>query len=186
MQELTEIAAYDAPAEPFVDLFERHARERDQAHADAFLDALRGRLVLDIGSGGGDRAASFAGEGCKVLRVDTSAARCLPSRRRNLRVMAGDARTFFWVVKFHGIWANACLPDLVKTEVPAALARLERHLVPGGLLSCSVKEGGGIGAFSDLEFRALLPPHFSTLRFERVDAGGRPVLLTYLLRRGPA
>jgi SAM-dependent methyltransferase len=195
------IAAYDAHAAAFDERFERHFREYNLAHADAFLEALPGRLVLDIGSGGGNHAAYFASKGCKVLCADPSEAMVALCRRRKLRAVQARVQTFEWVAKFHGIWANACLLHLRKAELPDALARLDRYLMPGGVMGCSVKEGEGermetherfqgarrlFSYWSDAEFRALFTPRFELLRFERTVSSARTVFLKYLFRKGAA
>lgn len=195
------IAAYDAHAAAFDERFERHLHEYNLAHADAFLDALRGRMVLDIGSGGGNHAAYFAAKGCQMLCADPSEAMVTLCRRRKLHAVRAAAQDFEWIVKFHGIWANACLLHLRKAGLPAALARLDRYLLPGGVFGCSVKEGEGervetherfqgarrlFSYWSDAEFRALFPPRYELLRFERTVSSARTVFLKYLFRKGAA
>src|SRR5688572_30800449 len=193
------IAAYDTHAEAFDERFERHLQEFNLEHADAFLEALAGPLVLDIGSGGGNHAARFASRGFNVVCADPSAAMVAICRRRGLRAVRMDLRSFSWAVRFHGIWANACLLHLRKSELPAALERLERHLMPGGVFGCSVKEGEGermeahesfpgvrrfFSYYSEEEFSALVPKRFERLRFERTESSERTVFLKYLFRLG--
>jgi len=180
------IAAYDAHAEAFDARFERHLREFNLQHADAFLEALCGTNVLDIGSGGGNHAAYFAAHGRKVTCIEPSKGMRDLCRKRGLRTARGDLQTFSWVVRVHGIWANACLLHLRKAELPDAVERLERHLAPGGILGCSVKEGEGerleaherfpgarryFSYYADQEFRAYFtgvrPPPFRAHRHLR-------------------
>lgn len=191
------IAAYDDHAEAFDERFERHLQEFNLQHADAFLEALPGPIVLDIGSGGGNHAAYFAARGRKVTCIDPSKGMRALCRKRGLRVAAGNLRTFSWIVRVHGIWANACLLHLRKAELPDAIARLERHLLPGGVLGCSVKEGEGerwedherfagtrryFSYYADEEFRAWFAARFDLLRVERTPTSGRTVFLKYLFR----
>lgn len=191
------VAAYDTHAAAFDERFERHLREFNRQHADAFLEALNGPNVLDIGSGGGNHAAYFAARGRKVTCVEPSKAMRALCRKRGLRVANGDLRTFSWVVQVHGIWANACLLHLRKTELPDAVARLARHLASDGVLGCSVKEGEGEGLeaherfpgprrffsyYADAEFRACFMDRFDLLRFERTASSDRTVFLKYLFR----
>jgi hypothetical protein len=106
--------------------------------------------------------------------------------------------TFVWVVKFHGIWANACLLHLPKAGIPDAFARLDRHLVDGGAFACSVKEGEGermetherfpgarrhFSYYADDEFRAFFPDRYELLRFERSVITERTTFLKYLFRK---
>lgn len=192
------IAAYDAHAEAFDARFERHLQEFNLPHADAFLNAVLGRLVLDIGSGGGNHAAYFATRGFKPLCVDPSEAMVALCRRRKLKAVRMRLQDFVWITRFHGIWANACLLHLRKSEVPDALARLDRHLVEGGVIGCAVKEGEGermeaherfpgprrfFSYYSDAELRALFPPRYDLLRHERTVSSDRTVFLKYLFRK---
>lgn len=191
------IAAYDDHAEAFDERFERHLHEFNLRHADAFLEALPGPTVLDVGSGGGNHAAYFAARGRAVTCIEPSKGMRELCRKRGLRVSNGDLRTFAWVVRVHGIWANACLLHLRKEELPDAIARLERHLLPGGVLGCSVKEGEGerwedherfpgarryFSYYADEEFRARFAARFDLLRFERTGTSDRTVFLKYLFR----
>lgn len=198
---LETIAAYETHAEAFDERFERHLHEHNLAHADAFVAALRGRLVLDIGSGGGNHAAYFAAKGCVPLCADPSAAMVALCRRRKLKAVRASLQAFSWVVRFNGIWANACLLHVPKADLDAVLARLELHLMPGGVFACAVKEGEGermetherfpgarrfFSYHADEEFRARLLPRFELLRFERKATSDRTTFLKYLFRKAPA
>jgi SAM-dependent methyltransferase len=192
------IFAYDAHADAFDERFERHLREFNLQHADAFLGAAPGRLLLDIGSGGGNHAAYFTSKGFKPLCADPSEAMVALCRRRKLKAVRMRLQGFVWVTQFHGIWANACLLHLRKAETPDALARLDRHLVTGGVIGCAVKEGEGermetherfhgarrfFSYYSDAEFRALFSPRYELLRHERTATSDRTVFLKYLYRK---
>jgi SAM-dependent methyltransferase len=195
------VSAYDAHAEAFDERFERHMRAFNLAHADAFLEALSGRLVLDIGSGGGNHAAYFASKGLKPLCADPSEAMLALCRKRGLRAVRATAQDFSWTVRFHGIWANACLLHVPKAELADALARLDAHLLPGGAFACAVKEGGGermerherfpgarrfFSYYADEEFRARIPRRYALLRFERSATSDRTIFLKYLFRKPSA
>jgi SAM-dependent methyltransferase len=190
--------AYDAHVARFDERFEAHMREYNMGHATAFLEALPGRHVLDIGCGPGNYAVEFAARGFEVLCGDLSEGMVRLCRTKGLRAQVMDLETFELDARFDGVWANASLLHLRRSDVPAALARIVRHLVPGGVLGMDVKEGTGErmeehakfpGArrwfcyFSDAEIRALVSPWFDLLRFERTPTrNSETTFLKYVLR----
>ena len=191
-------AAYDRYPEVFDEKFERHMREYNLPHADAFLAALPGRRILDIGSGPGNHSAYFRDRGFEPLCGDPSEAMLRLCRMKGLRAEPMTLETFDLGRRFDGVWANASLLHLRKSDVPAALSRIDRHLCPGGAFGCDVKEGRGEGMeanqnypgtrhwfsyFADEELRDLLAPRFELLRYARgVTPGGGAVFLKYVLR----
>jgi len=195
-------AAYDAYADRFDDEYERHLRRYNLMHADAFAAALRGRSVLDLGAGPGNHAAYFASKGLDVLCGDLSEGMVALCRRKGLSAVRLDIESFGLPERFDGIWANACLLHLAKASVPSALDRIARHLEPGGVLGCSVKEGEGervetheeyegirrrFSYFCEEEFRALLSGRFDVERFERtVTRSKRTSFIKYVARLRPS
>lgn len=189
-------AAYDAYPERFDAEFESHMRRYNAGHMQAFLAAVAGRQLLDIGAGPGNYAAVFAARGFQVLCGDLSRAMVELCRSKGLTAELLDLETFEIAQRFDGIWANACLLHLPKSRVPAVLDRLARHLVPAGVLGCAVKEGEGeamlpdaeypgtrrfFSYFTHAEFQALLEDRFTVLRHERTASRtGKTVFIKYL------
>lgn len=196
------VAAYDAYAERFDEEYERHMRRYNLMHADAFAAALPGRSVLDVGAGPGNHAAYFAAKGLDVLCGDVSAEMVAICRRKGLSAIALDLETFGLPERFEGIWANACLLHVPKSSMTEVLDRVARHLVPHGVLGCSVKEGEGerieehdeypgirrrFSYYADDEFRALLFRRFVIERFERtITRSKKTVFLKYVARIRPS
>jgi SAM-dependent methyltransferase len=191
-------AAYDAYAARFDVEFESHMHRYNAAHTQAFMDAVAGRQLLDIGAGPGNYAVVFTARGFQVLCGDLSRSMVDLCRSKGLTADLLDLETFEIDRRFDGIWANACLLHLPRTHVPAALDRLARHLAPTGVLGCAVKEGEGEAMLSDpeypgarrffsyfthAEFSALLEERFTILRHERTVARtGKTVFIKYLAR----
>lgn len=189
-------AAYDAYAARFDSEFESHMRRYNAGHTQAFLDAVVGRQLLDIGAGPGNYAVVFTARGFQVLCGDLSRAMVALCRSKGLTAELLDLETFEIGRCFDGIWANACLLHLPKSHVPAVLDRLARHLAPTGVLGCAVKEGEGEGMlpdpeypgtrrffsyFTHAEFQALLQERFTILRHERTASQtGKTVFIKYL------
>jgi len=191
------VAAYDAYPHVVDERFRLHMRRHDLPHADAFLEAVPGGRILDIGAGPGHFGRYFASKGCETLCVEPSAAMRALCHANGLETVEAGALDFELSMRFDGIWANASLLHLPKAVIPDALERIERHLVPHGILGCSVKEGMGeryethesmpgtrrwFSYFSDDLFRELLLPRFELIRFERSRASARTTFLKYVVR----
>lgn len=192
------IAAYDAYPEQFDVSFESHMHRYNMAHTRAFMNAVPGLQILDIGAGPGNYATLFAAEGFKVLCGDVSQRMVALCRSKGLAAEQLDLETFELGRQFDGVWANACLLHLPKHQVADALDRLARHLVPSGFLGCAVKEGEGEAMLSDVEypgtrrffsyyshdeFSALLQDRFVVVRYERTASQTQQtVFLKYLAR----
>lgn len=137
---------YDTHAAPFV----AQTRNVDMAALrQRFLDALprrRGaaRRLLDAGCGAGRDARAFAQAGYDVAAFDASPAMVAAAQdHAGLPVRRMTFEAFVWESCFEGIWACASLLHVAEADLPEAIARLARHLVPGGVLYMSFKPGAG-------------------------------------------
>jgi len=119
-----------------------------KCHADFFISNLKGKRVLDVGSGPGRDAKYFASHGLNVAGIDLSqklitlAAKNVPAAR----FIKMDMRKLeFPESTFDGIWACASFLHIPKKEASSTLLEFRRVLRPGGLLFIAVKEGAGEG-----------------------------------------
>lgn len=166
-----------------------------QTQAEAFvaatrvvdMSALRGRFlaalpvraagpqrILDAGSGSGRDARAFRALGHAVSAFDAAPA-MVAATESHAGVPARLMRfeTFAWEHPFEGIWACAALLHVARADLPGALARLVAHLVPGGVLYLSFKQGRGTRVRDGR-------------RFTDMTAGGLAALLEGSARLGPA
>jgi ubiquinone/menaquinone biosynthesis C-methylase UbiE len=136
--------------------YEEHAdayREKYRAgsvaarHGDAFVDALSGDRVLDVGCGPGSDAAVFADRGYDVVGADVTRS-FLDAARADVdgAFCRADMRSLpFAANSFDGVWSSAALHHVPKADARDALAEFERVLREDGALFCSVKRGEGAG-----------------------------------------
>lgn len=122
------------------------------AALDDFADRLGdGARVLEIGSGSGRDALLLEGHGLRVRRTDIT-----PEFVDLLRADGQRADVLDPLVDslhdpedpsgaYDGVWANASLLHVARTDLPVVLSRLGAVTRIGGLLRLSVKEGEGEG-----------------------------------------
>jgi ubiquinone/menaquinone biosynthesis C-methylase UbiE len=118
------------------------------AGAQAFLDRLgTSGWLLDLGCGPGRDLAWFEAHGSRAAGADFSAGMLSQARKKtgypllqmDLRALGIQTRTI------QGIWCNAALLHLPKSEAIRALEEMRRVLSAGGLLAITVQEGTGEG-----------------------------------------
>jgi SAM-dependent methyltransferase len=109
-----------------------------------------GALVLEVGSAGGRDALELEARGLRVRRTDVA-----PGFVALLREAGHDADVLDPLTDdlsaapphtaYDGVWANASLLHVGRTDLPVVLARLATVTRPGGVLRASLKEGDGEG-----------------------------------------
>lgn len=121
--------------------------EVDRPRIDAFVARLpAGARVLELGCGGGHDSAALLAHGLDVDVTDGCAelAREAEKRlKRPVRVLLFedlDERD-----AYDGIWANACLLHVPRSDLPAIIGRIHAALKPGGLLYATFKAGSQEG-----------------------------------------
>jgi ubiquinone/menaquinone biosynthesis C-methylase UbiE len=114
--------------------------------AQKFLGLLEPEAhILDVGCGPGRDMAWFESHNINVTGVDYTQA-MLEIARSNVRgsLVQADMRWMpFESQSVDGIWCNASLLHLPKTDSPAALLEFKRILKPAGILFLAVQEGEG-------------------------------------------
>ncbi|KQV43340.1 MULTISPECIES: class I SAM-dependent methyltransferase [unclassified Rhizobium] len=114
---------------------------------DGFLSRLpTSAKILELGCGGGQDSLAMLERGFDVIPTDgspemTAAAEHLLDRP--VAVLPFDQLDD--VECFDGIWANACLLHVPRTELSAALSRIHRALKPAGIFYASFKAGDSEG-----------------------------------------
>jgi ubiquinone/menaquinone biosynthesis C-methylase UbiE len=126
--------------------------------AQKFLELLepsfgQNAKILDVGCGPGRDMAWFENHNINVTGVDYTQPMLEIARTkvRGSLVQADMRKLPFEAKSVDGIWCNASLLHLPKTDSPTALLEFKRVLKPAGILFLAVQEGSG----EHLETRAV-------------------------------
>jgi ubiquinone/menaquinone biosynthesis C-methylase UbiE len=114
------------------------------ASAQKFLESLEPNAqILDVGCGPGRDMAWFENHNINVTGVDYTQAmlEIAQTKVRGSPVQADMRQMPFEAGSVDGIWCNASLLHLPKTDSPAALLEFKRVLKPDGILFLAVQEG---------------------------------------------
>ncbi len=134
---------YDDNAEAYA----TRDRKPPTARLDAFLAALPEEArILELGCGGGQDCAYMLSRGFDVTPTDGSAELARQAEKlvgRPVKVMRFEelaARE-----EFDGIWAEASLLHVPRTDLPGILALIRNALKKGGIFHASFKAGTAEG-----------------------------------------
>lgn len=111
---------------------------------DIFLNELKGRRILDLGSGPGRDSLYFKEKGFESICFDNSQEMLDLCQNKELTTKLGDMLEPlpFKDNTFDGIWAYLSIFRTIrKKEVYPILKEIERILKPQGLLFVGVREG---------------------------------------------
>lgn len=110
---------------------------------DAFLAALStGASILELGCGSGRDSAAMIARGFDVLPTDGIAEMASEaSSRLSISVPVLRFEDIDMVSAFDGIWANACLLHVQRSELGGILQKIHTALRPGGVFHASFKAG---------------------------------------------
>ncbi len=192
-------SAYDRDAERFDAYFEAAFKRNVQPLADEFLNHLKGKKILDLGSGPGNHGAYFKSKGFEVMCVDLSEEFVKRCRQRGLQAQVMDLEHLdFTDESFDGIWAYASLLHLKKKVIPEVIRKIASMLRPSGMFGLALKEGTtegfeSTGKFSetrrwfthvqDQEVRKWCWVSFDIVSATRTTVSEEVVFLNYLMRK---
>src|SRR5215213_6091620 len=142
-----------------------------QARLMAFLVQLPpGACILELGCGAGGDTEEMLARGFDVRPTDGSPEMAdIASKHLGRTVETLLFHELDEAEAYDGIWANACLLHVPRTELPDVLARIWRALKAGGVFYASYKAGDGDGR--DTLNRYYNYPSQDWLRATYADAG---------------
>jgi SAM-dependent methyltransferase len=130
-----------------------------------------GARVLELGCGAGADSAEMLARGFDVHPTDGSAAMASEASRRLGRAV--ETMMFHDLNKvdaYDGVWANACLLHVPRSELAEVLALIWRALRPAGYFYASFKTGAAEGRDSLNRYYNYPSPDW--LRATYAEAGG--------------
>jgi SAM-dependent methyltransferase len=121
---------------------------------DPFPALLKpGAHIMDAGCGPGRDSLFFIERGFRVTGIDGSQAMVdMASRATGQAVLLLRFQEIDFCERFDGIWANASLLHVPRTEMDDVLRRLTRALRRGGVMYMSLKIGDGERIHDDGRF----------------------------------
>ena len=159
---------------------------------DTFIESIRYKKVLDVGSGPGRDGLIIAQRGLDVTCLDASAVMVDLCKKNGLKSVLGDFNQLpFDDGEFGGVWAYTSLLHVPKAHVHRALREIKRVLRPDGVFGLGMIEGDTEGYrpssgattarwfsyYSEEELRSLLAAHgFAVTHFEQFTPGPRNYL----------
>ena len=115
----------------------------DMSYAYSMLEPLlpRGGSLLDVGFGSGRDMLYFKSKGFVVSGIDVEPHFVEHAKQLGLNVRLCDVRNLEETNRYDGIWANACLLHLKRSELKETIKKLLSLLKPNGYLYLSMKKG---------------------------------------------
>lgn len=171
-------SAYESDAEAFTEKYLSGSTAAD--YGTAFLDAVDGSRLLDIGCGPGSDLDTFVDADFSVTGLDITRSFLgeAAARHENADVVQADMRYLpFELNSFDGIWASASFHHVPRADGIATLRECRRVLEPGGQLFVSVKrartapeKSRHFEYYDPAEFQTLLgDAGFTLSRFDADD-----------------
>lgn len=154
------------------------SRSRSTAHPalEGFLTRLpAGARILELGCGGGHDSLAVIERGFDVIPTDGSpemAAQAEARLGRPVRVLRFDELDEIGI--YDGVWANACLLHVPRSDLVGILERVHRAVRPGGIFYASYKAGDaegrdGLHRYYNYPSRDWLARHYAQAGWHDLD-----------------
>jgi len=135
--------AYDSYPEKFDEYFGFYFDQYVQKEADNFLSKLKGKTILDLGSGTGNHAEYFQKKGFDVTCLDISEEMLKVCKNKGLKTVLMDIENLGLKEKFDGIWSYTSFLHLQKRKLEYVVPKIASVMKPHSLFFLSLIEGNG-------------------------------------------
>lgn len=165
----------------------------------SFLESLKGKRILDLGSGPGRDSLYFKSKGFEPVCADLSVEMVNLCKEKGLKAYQKNMEDLdFEDNYFDGVWAYASLVHLPKFSIFNVLARINEILKQDGLLFLGMLEGEGevlyesknkskskrlFSLYKEEELRKILLDYFEIINFSRFNVGDKQSYLNYTCRK---
>ena len=146
-------------------LYEKYAKEYEnnltkefekllEGDRDLFLKNLKGKKILDVGSGPGRDSIYFKKQGYEPLCIDFSEKMIELCKKKGLEVSIMNFENMnFPDNSFDGVWAYTSLLHIPKSKIKDVLRRIYEILKPNGMFFLGMTEGFFEGMEEDNKYR---------------------------------
>lgn len=178
--------------------FEERTRSYIADGRELFIENLRGKEVLDLGSGPGRDSLFFKNQGFNPLCIDISPEMIKLCRKKGLDAKTGDFEKLrFEENSFDGVWAYTSLLHVPKRKFPQVIEKIRLILRDEGIFYLGMKEGDFegfafeerysgmprfIAFYEDEKLRKILSKGFDIIYDSEVKLENR-TYLNYLCRK---
>ncbi len=188
---------YDKYALEFSQNTKEYGEKYIQQEITLFLSSLKGKKILDVGSGAGRDAIIFQKKGFSVVCIDLSKAMVALCKEKGLDAFEMDIEQLnFQTGSFDGIWAYTSLLHFPKEKLPKILRKLKKILTKNGVFGIAMKEGNFEGYKKDKRYeeemfislyraedlRLILEKEFEIIYFSKTVVDQEHTYLNYICR----
>ena len=186
---------YDKNALEYQDFVDSYL-ERLSIETGLFLKYIKGKIILDLGSGSGRDSSFLKSQGLTVFSMDISKNMTRLCKEKGLTSLVMDIENLGFKEKsFDGIWAYTSLLHVPKNKIKNVLLDIHQLLKKDGIFFVGMKEGDFEGyhenpayestrfssLYLDNEFKTILSDNFEVL-FSSRTVPERNVYLNYLCK----
>ncbi|PIN75517.1 hypothetical protein COV18_03105 [Candidatus Woesearchaeota archaeon CG10_big_fil_rev_8_21_14_0_10_37_12] len=192
-------ATYDLFAKEYEEKTKQYVEKYLQFDFDLFLKSIKGKRILDIGSGPGRDSSLFKQKGFFPVCIDNSPAMISLCKKKGLEAYEMDMEHLtFEPASFDGIWAYTSLLHIPKSRVKQTLENIAHILTNDGIFYMGMKEGvfdgmkedarySGYGRYfaqyTKEELELLLSELFEIIHFSRVEINPEQIYLNFMCKK---
>ncbi len=191
-------ATYDKYASEYEEKTKDYIEKYIKEDFDLFLQNLKGKKILDLGSGPGRDSIRFKQKGFRPVCIDISKAMIDLCKEKELEAYEMDIENIkFENGFFDGVWAYTSLLHLPKSKIKKVIKKIENILKTEGIFYLGMKEGNSEGfeeskrypnhrryfsSYTKEEIEKLLID-FEILHFSKVEIGSKYIYINFLCRK---